>query len=124
MSKKVHCIYDVEISQLHSNIPKIIREASLKDPEYTFLWKQTNEALLKGEKSNFKINSNNILTFKKIIYVPNQISIKQLILDEFHKKLCVGHPRYQKLFSAIKKRYFWPELRKDVTEYLSKCLEC
>lgn len=28
------------------------------------------------------------------------------------------------MFSAIKRGYFWPGLRKDITEYLSKCLEC
>lgn len=45
-------------------------------------------------------------------------------MDEFHRKPCVGHPGFQKLFSTIKKGYFWLGLRKDVIESLSKCLEC
>jgi len=65
-----------------------------------------------------------MLTFRNIIYVPNQNYVKQLLLDEFHKKPYVTHPAYQKLFFAIRKTYFWLGLRKDVAKYLSKCLEC
>jgi len=48
LSRKVHCIYEVQISQARSNIPEIIKEALVKDPKYTFLWQQTKEGLLKG----------------------------------------------------------------------------
>lgn len=57
---KVHSIYKVQIYQVCSNIPEIIKEASIKDPEYTFPWQQTKEALLKKEKLDFKINSDTI----------------------------------------------------------------
>lgn len=58
------------------------------------------------EQPDFNINSDNILTFKDRIYVPNQNSVKKLILDEFHRKQCASHLGYQKLFSAIKKGTF------------------
>jgi hypothetical protein len=56
LSRKLHCIYEVQISQVQSNIPEIIKEASLKDPEYTlFLWQQDKgSSKLKGEKSDLK----------------------------------------------------------------------
>jgi len=122
LSGNVYCIYEVQISQVHSNIPEIIKEASLKDPEYISLWKKVKEDQMKREILDFKINSVKTLTFKYRIYVPNQTSLKQLILDESHRKPCAGHVGYHKLLSAI--RYFWLDLRKDATEYLSKCLEC
>eukprot|EP00253_Pinus_taeda_P022179 PITA_22179 len=28
------------------------------------------------------------------------------------------------MITAIRKNYFWPEMKKDVTEYLARCLEC
>jgi len=46
------------------------------------------------------------------------------MLDEFHKSPYAAHPGYQNLFSAIKKDYYWPSMRKDIVEYLAKCLEC
>jgi len=65
LSRKVHCIYKVQINQTCSNIPEIINEASVKDPEYTVLLQQTKEALLKWEKSDFKINLITYLPLKK-----------------------------------------------------------
>ena len=65
-----------------------------------------------------------MLTFRNRIYIPNQKFVKKLLLDEFHRKPYGTHSGYQKLFSTIKKSYFWPGLRKYVAKYLSKCLEC
>ena len=56
--------------------------------------------------------------------VPNIKSIKDLILDEYHKVPYVGHPRYQKLLTALRKKYFSPDMKKEVDEYLVCCLEC
>jgi len=59
-----------------------------------------------------------------MFYVPNQMEIKQIILDEFHRTPYATHPGYQKLFFALRKWYFWLGMRKDIDQYLSKCLEC
>jgi len=50
LSRKLHCIYEVLMSQVSSNILEIIKEVVSKDPEYNFLWLQTKEALLKKGK--------------------------------------------------------------------------
>lgn len=55
--------------------------------------------------------------------MPNQKALKQYLLDEFHKSPYMAHPGYQKLFSIIKNKYFWPRMRKDIVDYLAKCLE-
>jgi len=59
------------MSHATSNILEIIKEVANKDPKYTFLWQQTKEALLKEEKSEFRINYDNLLTFRNRIYIPN-----------------------------------------------------
>eukprot|EP00253_Pinus_taeda_P033985 PITA_33985 len=33
-------------------------------------------------------------------------------------------PRYQKMVTALKKEYYWPGMKKQVVEYLPRCLEC
>jgi len=55
---------------------------------------------LKGEKLDFEINSDNILTFKNRIYVPNQNFVKQLIMDEFH-----GNPVWA---TQVTRNYYQP----------------
>lgn len=58
------------------------------------------------------------------IYVPNQKEVKDIILDECHKSQYAGHLAYQKLITMLRKEYFWPDMKKDVVEYLTRCLEC
>lgn len=61
----------MQYNQAQSNLPEVIREASLKDPEYAFLWKQASEAQAKGEQSNYGITLDKMLTFRNRIYIPN-----------------------------------------------------
>jgi len=41
-----------------------------------------------------------------------------------HKPPFAGHPGYQKMVTTLRKQFFWPGLKSDVVEYLSKCIEC
>lgn len=65
-----------------------------------------------------------MFTFRGRIFVPNQKAIKQYIPDEFHRSPYMVHLGYQNLFSTIKNNYFWHGMRKDILDYLAKCLEC
>lgn len=47
-----------------------------------------------------------------------------MVLDEYHRSNYAGHPRYQKMLTAIRKYYCCPGMRKDIEKYLNKCLEC
>jgi hypothetical protein len=36
----------------------------------------------------------------------------------------VGHPRYQKNIAAVKSQYYWPCMKKEVVDFISRCLKC
>jgi hypothetical protein len=36
----------------------------------------------------------------------------------------VGHPRYQKTITVVRDQYFWSSVKRDVTDYLARCIEC
>jgi kynurenine formamidase len=40
-----------------------------------------------------------------------------------HNVLYVGHSNYQKTIAAIRSQYFWPGMKKDVADYIAKCME-
>lgn len=75
-------------------------------------------------QQGYELNAAGILYYRKIIYVPNQDDIKENILDEYHKIPYAGHPGYQKLITLLRKEYYWPGMKRDVTEYLARCIEC
>ena len=45
-------------------------------------------------------------------------------MDAIHEALYSGHPGYQKTIATAKKQYVWPGIKKDIVEYISKCMEC
>ncbi|GKC51778.1 retrotransposon protein, putative, ty3-gypsy subclass [Tanacetum coccineum] len=45
-------------------------------------------------------------------------------MDESHKLKYSIHPGADKMHYDLKDRYWWPDIKKDITEYVSKCLTC
>ena len=58
------------------------------------------------------------------MYIPNAPKIKLLILNEIHKTPSLGHHGYQKTITMLQKDYFWPNMKKELEEYIAKCFEC
>ena len=72
----------------------------------------------------YKLEIDGILLYKNIIFVPNVQCLKQMILQEMHNVPYAGHPGYQKTVAVVKSHYFWPGMKKDIVEYIAKCMEC
>jgi len=72
----------------------------------------------------YHITSDGLVKFKSKIYVSDNNELKKLILRKFHIKPYLGHPRYQTNLTFIKKLYYWPNLKKEVAEFVARCLDC
>jgi hypothetical protein len=44
-------------------------------------------------------------------------------MDKLHKRAYTGHPSYQKMITATRKLFYCPGLKKEIADYLSKCIE-
>jgi hypothetical protein len=73
---------------------------------------------------DYKLGTNGILLHKNKIFVPNVQDLKCMILHEMHNVPYAGHPEYQKIVAAIKSHYFWLGIKKEITEYITICMEC
>ena len=45
-------------------------------------------------------------------------------MDESHQAPYSGHPVYQKTIATTRKQYFWIGMKKDMVEYISRCMKC
>ena len=45
-------------------------------------------------------------------------------MDEIHQAPYSGHPGYHKTIATARKQYFWPGMKKDMAEYISRCMKC
>jgi len=53
------------------------------------------------------------------LYVPLQL--RQEVINEYHNK---DHLGVDKTYDAIKSKYFWPRLYKELSEYINNCVTC
>nr|GEU54918.1 retrovirus-related Pol polyprotein from transposon TNT 1-94 [Tanacetum cinerariifolium] len=50
--------------------------------------------------------------------------VRTLIMDEAYKLNYSVHAGADKMYYDLRDRYWWPGMRKDIIEYVSKCLTC
>jgi hypothetical protein len=65
-----------------------------------------------------------LLTYRNRLYILDFYDLKRFIMDELHKRPYTGHPGYQKMITTTRKQFYWHGLKKDIAEYLAKCIEC
>lgn len=46
------------------------------------------------------------------------------ILAEYHNTATAGHFGVDRTLHKISSRYYWPHMRRDVSSYLAKCIDC
>ena len=60
----------------------------------------------------------------KRIYVSNKEELRREILEEAHCAAYAMHPGSTKMYQDLKDNYWWKGMKKDIAEYVSKCLTC
>jgi hypothetical protein len=82
------------------------------------------QGILQQKIEDYKLGNDEILMYRGTIYVPNSQELKNMIFREMHNVPYAGHPGYQKTIAVVKRQYYWPGMKKEVVEYIAKCLEC
>ncbi|XP_040945820.1 uncharacterized protein, partial [Gossypium hirsutum] len=97
-----------------------IRAAQLKDEKLM----RKREMVQYGAVENFSIDEHDCLIFRNQICVPSTSEIKELILREAHDSIFALHQGGTKMYRDLRELYWWPGMKKDIVEYVSKCLTC
>nr|GEV55022.1 putative reverse transcriptase domain-containing protein [Tanacetum cinerariifolium] len=109
------------VMTVHTNLPEKILEAQ------TEAMKEENvkaENLGRLLKPIFKSRSNGIRCFKGRIWLPLLGGIRDMIMHESHKSKYSIHPGSDKMYQDLKKLYWWPNMKANIANFVSKCLTC
>ncbi|XP_074298691.1 uncharacterized protein LOC141629614 [Silene latifolia] len=101
-----------------------IRE-KLKDNPRIAKWRAAvDNTVDTGIVSKFEIHFDNSLRFAGRWCVPYNDELKRKILTEAHSTPYFVHPGGDKYCKDLKKTFWWPKMKKEVAEFVARCLVC
>ncbi|GJV46787.1 putative reverse transcriptase domain-containing protein [Tanacetum coccineum] len=62
--------------------------------------------------------------FFDCIWIPSVGGVRKLIMDEAHTSRYSVHPGADKMYYDLRDLYWWPGMKRDIAEYVSRCLTC
>ncbi|GJS99086.1 putative reverse transcriptase domain-containing protein [Tanacetum coccineum] len=101
-------------------------QSSIKDKILTAQKEAVDEyvGLYKCLDEMIKQRSDGTLYYLDRIWVPLKGDVRTQIMYEAHKSKYSIHPGADKMYYDLRDRYWWPGMKKDIAEYVSKCLTC
>ena len=85
---------------------------------------KVKEQLGKGKYTDFKIGATGELRIRGRLCVPNGGRIRENIMEEAHKAPYAMHQGTTKMYWSLRPYYWWATIRKDVANYVARCLTC
>ncbi|KAL0560351.1 hypothetical protein IC582_000752 [Cucumis melo] len=77
-----------------------------------------------GQAVEFSLSSDGGLLFEGRLCVPSDSAIKTELLSEAHSSPFSMHPGSTKMYQDLKRVYWWRNMKREVAEFVSKCLVC
>ena len=97
-----------------------VRDLQAQDP-YLMKLRSKIEA---RQQSNFTLRGDVTLVLGKRLCVPYVIELKKEIMEEAHSSSYAMHPGSTKMYRTMRDHYWWRGMKREIAEFISKCLTC
>ncbi|KAL0442273.1 UNVERIFIED_CONTAM: hypothetical protein Sradi_0166200, partial [Sesamum radiatum] len=77
-----------------------------------------------GKNNQFIIQGDGMLLNGRRVCVPNVEELRTEIMHEAHYAPYAMHPGSTKMYRDLRPYYWWPTMKKDVAEFVARCLTC
>ena len=77
-----------------------------------------------GKEIKFTVNEDGVLYYKDRVCLPDDNDLRKSILEEAHSGSFVIHPGSTKMYKDLKMSFWWSGMKRDVSEFVTKCLVC
>ena len=103
-----------------SNFLNRVLEAQKKDEKISAIIDQIGD----GKETEFTVNENGVLYYKDRVCVPDEDELRKAILEEAHSGSFAIHLGRKKMYQELKTSFWWSGMKRDVSEFVTKCLVC
>ena len=97
-----------------------VLKAQKKDEKITVVINQIGN----GKETEFTVNENGVLYYKDRVCVPDCNDLRKSILEETRSGPFAIHPNSTKMYRDLKMSFWWSAMKRDVSEFVTKCLVC
>jgi hypothetical protein len=106
--------------EVDSTLEQNIRKGQLEDAKI----QEIKEQIKEDKASEFSVDEQGTLWYKKRICVPKVKEIREFILHEAHGSAYSIHLGSTKMYHDLKSRYWWYGMKRAVAEYVALCDNC
>ncbi|KAA3483620.1 DNA/RNA polymerases superfamily protein [Gossypium australe] len=86
--------------------------------------KLKHDLIKNGQTIKFSIDDDSKLYFRGLLCVPNDTTLKRDILSEAHSSAYLIQHGSTKMYRDLKQIYWWPGMKQEISEFVTKCLVC
>ncbi|XP_038695889.1 uncharacterized protein LOC119993050 [Tripterygium wilfordii] len=120
LSRRVHLLTTFSVS---STGFESIREHYASDPDFATIWADLTNVVPKDTSSSLFVLQDGYLFKANHLCLP-QGSFREFVITELHAGGLAGHLGRDKTIALVVDRFFWPQLRRDVTRLIQRCRVC
>jgi hypothetical protein len=124
LSKSMKTICLEVVSTCETNVKERVSNAQETDTFFQTVTSYLEQEIAGIKYEGYQMIDGGLLTYINRLYILDCDDLKRFIMDELHKRPYNGHPGYQKMIMTTRKQFYWHGLKKDIAEYLTKCIEC
>ena len=86
--------------------------------------KEKIDQVRQGLSEEFRVDDNGILWLQDRLVVPMAGDIRCRLLEVAHSSSYTMHPGSTKMYHDLRMNYWWKGMKKDVVDFVVKCLTC
>src|SRR5262249_2763825 len=75
-------------------------------------------------KAGFSQGDDGSVRFGSRLCVPSDVRLRNDLLEEAHRSRYTIHPGATKMFRNLRQFFWWAGMKKDIAEFVSRCLVC
>ena len=88
------------------------------------LIKEVQKIMNREINENFNITQDGMLTMRGRAYVPDVDNLRKMIMEEAHCSTYAMQLGSTKMYHTIKENYWWSGMKKDIADFVARCLVC